>query len=147
MSPDPRPGLADLPRGHNFSPVSFRLSAADTARYLEAVEDANRAYFDDRESLAWAPPLAAAAFALKAVTDQAHLPSGSLHAAQEVEFRCPIPVDADLTCRAVVAQRSEMRGMAVCVVEFEVSVAGQEGAALVGRATVIAPLAQEKAGD
>src|SRR3990170_7520595 len=130
MSPDLRPSLATLPRGHRFSAVSFRLSAADVRRYLEAVEDSSPAYFDSEGRLAWTPPLAAAALTLRSILEQASLPPGSLHVAQEVEFRRPIPVDSELTASAAVAQRSEMRGMAVAVIEFDVSLAGEEEASL-----------------
>ncbi len=146
VSTDPCPSLAQLPRGHRFAPVGFHLSAADVRRYVEAVEDANRTYFDNDGRLAWAPPLAAAAFALKAVMDQASLPAGSLHTGQDLEFRRPIAADSDLTAHASVVQRSEMRGMAVSVIEFEVRLSGQEDVVLVGRSTVMAPLSQEGSG-
>ena len=131
--------MADLPRGHEFPATRFRLGVDDARRYLEAVEDRSNAYGQGPKGPAWVPPLAVAALALRAILEQVGLPPGALHASQEVEFRRPVPVGASLRSRARVAQRSEMRGAVVSVIEFEVEEEGTPGAAVVGRATVIAP--------
>jgi N-terminal half of MaoC dehydratase len=133
------PNVADLPRGHEFSATRFRLGADDVRRYLEAVEDRSNAYGHGPEGPAWVPPLAVAALALRAVLEQVELPAGALHAGQEVEFRRPVPVGASLRLQARVAQRSEMRGAVVSVIEFDVRQDGSTAPAVVGRATVIVP--------
>jgi len=133
------PNLADLPRGHELPVAGFRVLAEDVRRYLEAVEDHSGAYGQGADGPTWAPPLAVAALALRAILEQAELPAGALHAGQEVEFRHPIPVGASLRSRARVAQRSEMRGAIVSVIEFEVEEEGAPTPAVVGRATVMAP--------
>ena len=138
VTPANPPNLADLPRGYELPAARFRLSADDVRRYLEAVEDCSDAYGPGPEGPAWVPPLAMAALALRAILEQVELPAGALHAGQEVEFRPPVPVGASLHARARVAQRSEMRGAVVSVMEFEVDEEGSSGPAVVGRATVIA---------
>jgi len=132
------PNLADLPRGRELPEARFRLGADDVRRYLEAVEDCSDAYGQGPEGPAWVPPLAVAALALRTILEQVELPAGALHAGQEVEFRHPVPVGASLRTRARVAQRSEMRGAVVSVIEFEVREDGSATPAVVGRATVIA---------
>jgi acyl dehydratase len=131
--------VADLPRGHELPAARFRLDADDVHRYLEAVEDRSGAYGQGPEGPAWVPPLAVAALALRAVLQQVELPAGALHASQELEFRHPVPVGVALHSWARVAQRSEMRGAVVSVIEFEVEEEGSPGPAVVGRATVVAP--------
>jgi hypothetical protein len=133
------PNVADLPRGHELSATHFRLGVDDVRRYLEAVEDRSNAYGHGTEGPAWVPPLAVAALALRAVLEQVEVPAGALHAGQEVEFRCPVPVGAFMRSRARVAQRSEMRGAVVSVIEFDVREEGSAAPAVVGRATVIVP--------
>jgi len=132
------PNMADLPRGHQLPEARFRLSGDDVRRYLEAVDDRSGAYGQGSEGPAWVPPLAVAALALRAILEQVELPAGALHAGQEVEFRHPVPVAASLRTRARVAQRSEMKGAVISVVEFDVAEEGSSAPAVVGRATVIA---------
>jgi hypothetical protein len=133
------PSLADLPRGHEIPVAGFDLRAGDVRRYLEAVEDRTGAYGEGVDGPAWVPPLAVAALTLRAVLEQVVLPAGALHTGQEVEFRRPVPVGSSLQPRARVAQRSEMRGAVISVVEFDVAEEGLADPAVIGRATVMMP--------
>lgn len=133
------PSLAELPRGHELPVADFRLTAEDVRRYLEAVEDHSGAYGQGPEGPAWAPPLAIAALALRVILEQVELPAGAIHAGQEVEFRRPLPVGASLRSRSRVAQRSEMRGVVVSVIEFDVEEEGSPTPSVVGRATIMVP--------
>jgi acyl dehydratase len=139
LTPANRPNIADLPRGHELPLADFRLDAAAVRRYLEAVEDRSGAYGQGPEGPAWLPPLAVAALALRAIMGQVELPAGALHTGQEVEFRRPVPVGASLRSQARVAQRSEMRGAVISVIEFEVTEEGSSTPVVVGRATVMIP--------
>lgn len=133
------PSLADLPRGHEIPAAGFRLGADDARRYLDAVEDRTGAYGEDPDAPGCVPPLAVAALALRAILEQVELPAGALHTGQEVEFRRPVSVGSLLRTRARVAQRSEMRGAVISVVEFDVAEEGSADPAVVGRATVMIP--------
>jgi hypothetical protein len=119
--------------------AGFRLASDDVRRYLEAVEDRTGAYWEGPEGPAWVPPLAVAAMALRAILEQVDLPAGALHTRQEVEFRRLVPVGSLLQPRARVAQRSEMRGAVISIVEFDVAEQGSPDPAVVGRATVMMP--------
>jgi len=136
------PSLADLPRGRELPASGFRLPAEDTRRYLEAVEDGSDAYGHGPDGPTWVPPVALAALALRAILEQVRLPAGALHTGQELEFRRPVPVGASLRSVARVAQRSEMRGAVISVIEFNVAEEGSSDPAVVGRATVMIPPAQ-----
>lgn len=133
------PSLADLARDHQLPAADFRLSAEDVRRYLDAVEDRSDAYGQGSEGPVWAPPLAIAALALRTILERVELPAGAVHASQEVEFRRPVPVGVPLRSRSRVAQRSEMRGVIVSVIEFDVGEEGASTPAVVGRATVMIP--------
>jgi hypothetical protein len=139
LTPANLPSLADLPRGHELPASDFRLAADDVRRYLEAVEDRSGAYGQGPDGPTWVPPLAMAALALRAIMEQVELPAGALHTGQEVEFQHPVPVGVSLRSRARVAQRSEMRGAVISVIEFGVAEEGSSVPAVVGRATVMMP--------
>jgi hypothetical protein len=98
--------LSDLPKEHELTAARIDLTSERIAAYLSAVGDANVIY---RER-GLAPPLAVAAIALGALLEQIELPAGSLHASQEVEALGGVPLDASLTLRGHVAQRSERAG-------------------------------------
>lgn len=139
MTPADLPSLADLPRGHEIPVAGFRLGADDARRYLDAVEDRTGAYDVGPDGPAWVPPLAVAALALRAILEQVNLPAGALHTGQEVEFRRPVPLGSLLRPAARVAQRSEMRGAVISIVEFDVAAEGSSDPSVVGRATVMMP--------
>jgi hypothetical protein len=122
--------ITELPRGHEFSPAVFALSADDVQAYLAATGDATP-YGEH------APPLAAVALALAALQQQLSLPNGALHTGQEIEHRRAIAPGATLTFRGRVAQRSERQGFVISVVELEIEAGGQT--AIAARATIMAP--------
>lgn len=132
MTAPPRTPLPDLPKGHEFSPTTFVVSAEDVARYLDAVGDGNAVYAER----GLAPPLAVAAHGLGALLEAIKLPGGSLHSNQEVEWRAGVEAGTfRLTGR--IAQRSERAGMIISVIEFEVSPEGSDEPAVTGRTTVV----------
>lgn len=138
MTGPSRSNIALLPRGHEFSPSTFAVSAGDVSTYLAAVQDESGVYGEA------VPPLAVAAAALRALLEHLELPAGTLHTAQEVECLAAVPAGASLTMAGRVAQRSERGGFVASVIEFEVAPEGSRtGPALAGRATVMAPHAGE----
>ena len=98
--------------------------------YLEAVGD-------EQDYGGHVPPLAAVALGLAALQNQLYLPAGSLHTGQEVAHSASIPLGAELTLTARVAQRSERQGFVISVIEFEI--AQRNGIALRARTTIMAP--------
>ncbi|MBI5288277.1 MAG: MaoC family dehydratase N-terminal domain-containing protein [Chloroflexi bacterium] len=138
MTSPARTSITAFPRGHEFSPATFTLTAAEVAAYLDAVGDEND-YGDT------VPPLAAAALGLEALQGEIALPEGSLHTGQEVEHARTLQVGERLTMRGRVAQRSERQGYVICVIEFEIVAdagldrTGEAGVAVRARSTIVAP--------
>lgn len=137
--------IRDLEKGYEFPSFHVALDPAAARRYLEAVEDACDVYYHDTSASpqdrlpALAPPLGAVALVLKALLEQLRLPEAAVHTAQELDFRRAIAADAHLACRARIAQRSELRGAVISVIEFEIAEEGGEAApAVVGRTTIMA---------
>ncbi len=137
--------IRDLARGYEFPSFDVALDPADVRRYLEAVEDASEVYYgdspaDSKDRLpVLAPPLGVVALVLKALVERISLPEGALHTGQELESRRELPADARLACRARVAQRSELRGAVISVIEFEIAEeGGDRSPAIVGRTTIMA---------
>jgi len=135
MATPARTSLSDLPKGYRFPPISFDLTADYVSQYLDAVEDASAVY---RER-GLAPPLAAAARGLGALLEVLDLPDGALHVGQEVAVRAGLPIGATLTLAGRVAERAERAGLIISVIEFELTPAGSDVAALTGRTTVAVP--------
>jgi hypothetical protein len=130
MTSPARTPVSALPRGHEFAPARFVLTAARVRAYLDAVGDRG-------DYGASAPPLAAVAFGLAALQEQLSLPDGALHTGQEVEHLHPIACDAELMLTGRVAQRSERQGLVVTVIEYEL--ADGAGPAMRARTTILAP--------
>ncbi len=125
--------LSDLPKGHEFSPTTFRLSADYVDAYLAATRDTNTIYADT----GLAPPLAVAARALGALLDVIELPAGSLHTGQEVDMQAGVAVPASLELSGRIAQRSKRAGLIIAALEFQVSEAGKSDSILTGRTTIM----------
>lgn len=130
MTSPARTSISAFPRGHEFPPVQFVLTAERSRAYLDAVGDAN----DYGETV---PPLAAVALGLNALQVQIALPEGSLHTGQEVEHAVAVRAGEALTLTGRIAQRSERQGFVISVIEFEVSTAA--GVAVRARTTIMAP--------
>lgn len=124
--------ISAFPRGHEFAPATFTVTAAQAAAYLAATGDAG----DYRDAL---PPLAAVALGLGALQQHIALPEGSLHTGQEVEHERAAAPGAPLELRGRIAQRSERQGYVISVIEFEIAQAGET--CIHARTTIMAPAA------
>jgi len=145
LAEQPDLDIRHLAKGYEFPSFHVALDPDGVRRYLEAVEDASKVYYRDAPTSrqdclpALAPPLGAVALVLKALLDQLKLPEAAVHTAQELEFRRALAAGAHLACRARVAQRSELRGAVISVIEFEIAEEGGESApAVLGRTTIMA---------
>ena len=66
------------------------------------------------------PPMAIGALSLRGVLDDLGIPSGTLHAGQEMEFLDSVLVGETLKCRATIAQNSVRRGVRLVGVKMDV---------------------------
>ncbi len=133
-APDP---LTALTRGATFPPMTFHLERAEVEAYLDAVGD--RAF---RESgLTSVPPVAAAAFALRALLATFHLPDGSVHTGEEVDFLRPLRTGEALRCESAVTGSSDRAGYRFSTVEQRLL--DEDGqAVLTSRAMLMSPLTE-----
>jgi len=132
MTSPARTSISDFPRGHEFAPAAFAITAPQIEAYLRSVGDTTA--YDS-----YVPPLAAVALGLAALQQHIALPEGSLHTGQEVEHHAAVAVDEPLTLSGRIAQRSERQGMVISVLEFEI--ASPSGTAIRARSTIMAPAA------
>jgi len=130
-SPLPQ-SVSSFPRGHEFPPATFSISAERVSAYLRAVGDEG-AYGVS------VPPLAAVALGLGALQERISLPEGSLHTGQEADHIGLARQGEQLTLTARIAQRSERQGFVISVIEFEI--AAGAGTAVRARTTIMAPAA------
>jgi hypothetical protein len=135
MAASTRALLSDLEKGHEFPPTKFDLTQDYVDEYLAATRDSNAIY----GQTGLAPPLAVAARALGKLLEAIELPPGSLHTGQEVEMKAGVPVPSTLELSGRLAQRSMRAGLVIGVLEFQVSVVGETGPALLGKTTVMMP--------
>jgi acyl dehydratase len=123
--------LADLPKGHEFAATTFEMTPEWVAEYRAAVEDQIDAPGD-------LPPLALAAFSIRALLDQAALPEGAIHVSQEVSFLNRVEPGGTVVSRARVASRGERRGWVL--MGMELSIVDEGGKSMMsGRATITFP--------
>lgn len=133
MAAPARTVLTALPQGHEFAAAGFTLTRERVEQYLAAVEDDQPVYLERGVC----PSLAVAALALGSILETVELPAGTLHTSQEIEQRTAVAIATPLTLRARLARRSGRAGLAICVIEFDVTAEGAAEPALSGKATVM----------
>ena len=137
MAPHMPPSLTTLEKGHRFAPATFELSEGWVSDYVAAVEDAAIAGVGD-----YVTPMALAALSIRALLEQSPLPSGSIHAAQELAFARPAAIGESLSVRAEIVSRGQRRGWVLMGVGLSVEdLAG--GVVMDGRATITFPVDSE----
>jgi hypothetical protein len=123
--------LADLPKGHEFAETRFELTPEWVQEYGAAVEDESNAAPD-------VPPLALAAFSIRALLDEAALPDGAIHVSQELSFLTRAEMSGVVVGRARVASRGERQGWVLMAMELVIK--DEAGRSMMsGRATVTFP--------
>lgn len=95
--------------GYEFPPVSYKLTPSIVSKYEEAVE--NLPVFANL-----VPPMAIAAYTMKALSQFLDVPPGSIHVSQEVEFFKPVAVGSSIYCRSRILQRSNRNKLNMLVI-------------------------------
>jgi len=96
---------SQLEVGYEFPPSRYTLDYPSVAAYLRAVEDSSSLY----QGTELVPPLAIAAYAMAALSESILLPSGTIHASQELEFIDTVSMKDTLISYAKVS-RKQSRG-------------------------------------
>lgn len=119
-----------LTTGYEFPPASYELSSSIISKYLEAV--------GERDPLAreFVPPVAIAAYAISAMSGWFVLPSGVIHASQELESFKLVPIGTRIECHGRVGQKMDRGKMHLLAIEFDAFDQERERV-LSGKATLI----------
>ena len=125
---------SQLEEGYEFPPASYRLDSSTVATYLKAVEESSSLY----QGTELVPPMAVAAYAMAALSENISLPSGTIHVSQEIEFKDTVSTKDTITCRAKV-RRKQVRGrLHLLTVDLDVFNQNQK-AVLAGKTSFILP--------
>jgi hypothetical protein len=127
--------LADLSKGHEFAETRFELTREWVAQYRAAVEDESSDPSD-------APPLSLATLSIRALLEEAALPSGAIHVSQEMSFSLGRQSSDIVVAKARVASRGDRAGWVLMAIELEVE--DETGTPMMnGRATITFPTVAE----
>jgi hypothetical protein len=127
--------LADLSKGHEFAETRFDLTREWVAQYRAAVEDESSDPSD-------APPLSLATLSIRALLEEAALPSGAIHVSQEMSFSLGRQSSDIVVAKARVASRGDRAGWVLMAIELEVE--DETGTPMMnGRATITFPTVAE----
>lgn len=125
--------LKELPVGYQFPSITYELTESLITKYLDAVGE-QRDFLKERV----VPPLAIAACAMTALSESFTVPPGSIHAAQDLEFRRSVPLGERVSCSGKIANRLE-RGR-LNLISIEINAANRNGeSVLTGKATIAVP--------
>lgn len=125
--------IEQLDVGYEFPVSSYELEPLIVAKYLEAV---GRMSEQSSPAPEFVPPMAIAAYTMKAVVGSFALPPGSIHASQELEFLKMVPVGTTIDCRGRVVQKVNRGKLHLLVIEIEALNQDREKV-LSGRATLV----------
>ena len=101
----------ELEVGYEFPNVSYELDPSIVSKYEEAVEA--------RSPLTnVVPPMAIAAYAMKAASQFVDMPPGSIHTSQEIEFLKPVTVGSHIYCQSRVIQKLSRANLNMLVIEL-----------------------------
>ena len=131
------PRLDTLAKGHELPASAFEFTPEWVREYTAAVED--EAIGPLGPDLV--PPMAVAALAVRALLERAALPPGAVHIGQEMTFRRAVRVGEKLSASARIVSRGERQGWLLMGVDLSVN--GDGGPVMEGRATLTMPVAEE----
>ena len=131
------PRLDTLAKSHELPPSAFELSPEWVREYTAAVEDEAIGVV----GLHLVPPMAVAALAVRALLERAALPPGAVHIGQEMTFRRAVRAGENLSASARIVSRGERQGW--LLMGIDLSVSGEGGPVMEGRATLTMPAAEE----
>lgn len=133
--------FSQLEVGYEFPPSRYKLVHSTVADYLKAVEDESRLYQDTD----LVPPMAVAAYAMKALAENMALPPGTIHVSQELQFVATVSVDDSLTSHARVSRKQTRGKLHLLNVELNVFNQNRE-TVLAGTTSFMLPVSDENEG-
>ena len=128
---------AALAVGDTISDRTVPVCLDSVKRYVAAVRDES-GVFDPSEQQPTVPPMAVATLALRGVLDDLGIPEGTLHVGQEMAFLGDVPVDEELSCRAVISQNAVKTGFRLLAVGMDVRDRGDRQV-MTAKSTILVP--------
>jgi hypothetical protein len=125
---------SQLETGYQFPASSYQLDSSIVMAYLKAVEDASSLYQDTE----LVPPMAIAAYAMVALSENMYLPPGTIHVSQEFEFIGTVSTNDILVSNARVSRKQSRGKLHLLTVDLNVSDQRQK-TVLVGKSSFILP--------
>lgn len=141
MSREQKTEYSQLEVGYNFPPSSYKLDHSIVSTYLKAVEDASSLYQDTN----LVPPMAVAAYTMKALSEGISLPLGTIHVSQELEFIATVSISDSLTSYARVTRQQTRGKLHLLTIKLNVFNQNQK-AVLAGETSFILPVPNENEG-
>lgn len=134
MSEEQKVEYSQLEADYEFPPSRYKLDYSSVAAYLKAVEDTSSLYQDTE----LVPPMAIAAYAIAALSENISLPSGTIHVSQELEFIDTVGINDTLTSYARVSRQQSRGKFHLLSINFNVFNQRQK-AVLAGKTSFILP--------
>lgn len=132
---------SSLAVGDVFSHRRYSIPRDSVNRYLEAVQDSSPSSSGDSSFISQlAPPMCVATLSLRGVVQDLHIPGGTLHVSQDMQFLKPVPIDMSLTCIATLHQNSTRGNWRFIMMEMEVTDAMKD-IVLKSRSSIMIPVA------
>lgn len=123
-----------LVSGYEFPPHSYNLDRSAVSTYKKAVEESSVLY-QDAELV---PPMAVAARAMAALSEDIILPPGAIHVSQELEFEGTVSVNDTLVSYARVSRKQSRGRFHILAMDLKVFNQNQE-VVLTGKTSFILP--------
>ncbi len=123
-----------LVSGYEFPPRSYNLDRSMVSTYKKAVEESSVLYQDTE----LVPPMAVAARAMAALSEDIILPPGAIHVSQELEFEGTVSVTDTLVSYARVSRKQSRGKFHILTMELKVFNQRQE-VVLAGKTSFILP--------
>ena len=128
---------AILEPGQTISEREITFDALTVGSYRDSVGDASEVFAgSNKENLV--PPMAIAAYSLRALLEELVIRPGTLHTGQEIEFNETITVGETLTCHAALSRNSVKGNWRFIVVN--ISAMNESGKIVMfGKSTIMVP--------
>ena len=120
--------------GEDFDLGRWVVDGGEMRQYLEAVGDSSSIY----QELDVVPPMALAARALGALVSKLALPSGTIHASQELSCHRTVRTLEEVSCTARLSRPMTRAGRTLVAVEFTLHDSLGEPV-MSGKSTVLVP--------
>ena len=111
-----RIGFDQLEAEYEFPASSYVLDSTIVSTYIKAVGETSNLYQDQ----ALVPPMAIAACALTALSENIALVPGTIHVSQELDFMGSLHVGDTVTSRARVSRKQQRGAMRVLNIDLDI---------------------------